>query len=166
MKEWTALLDERDVRLLDADEAMILGLILSSPDAVSEMMKEFPCQVMKKRLDAAKAMVDDHLWVFVSMICNSPGKVVMWAYTLTLMYVRKESKLLFKDYLDQFGKGIPTDEALRRCWDTQKDADCPLGNWLDDMDNWPKLAPADALHGIWADLPDDAINEVMKRPEP
>ena len=69
------------------------------------------------------------LIMFLSTLCDTPAKAVMWAYTLFKMY---DNKIIdIKHFAAEFMDGIPTDEGYREMWENQKNVDAPLGNLLD-----------------------------------
>lgn len=102
--------------------------------------KDFGYQVLSKRLDYFKIPVGWHLKVLVVSLCRNPAQVVMWAYTLALLYKEKKAELTMGDFLSKFPKGVPTEEALNKAWDEQKRLVRPSGgtdNWLDYPEQWP-----------------------------
>jgi hypothetical protein len=79
--------------------------------------------------------------ILLATLCNSPGKIVMWVFTLAK--ATKElgavitPSILSKDYLPW---GVPTEARQRELWDAQKNLKTEDGkttdNYIDSAEAW------------------------------
>ncbi len=78
------------------------------------------------------------LFLFISTLCDSPGKLVMWSYTLHRMHQQYKRTLTFAEFSHEFPWGIPTEECYRVCWERQKGYKRGLkyDNGLDQAAEW------------------------------
>ena len=145
---WTGLCDAKTRPLTEDESKFFINAMMASANHKGEMpaemleslQKTFVFAVMEKRLEMCDAKVDPFLLAFVSSLCDSPGKAVLWAWTLAFIYVQIGSgaPVEFAFWTTYFPTGVPTEEELRRIWDEQKAPGKPLGNTVDDPDFWPK----------------------------
>lgn len=154
------MIDERyrcllgaETRPMDEDETRTLTqLVLAScdashdPVAAWQKMQEEPqaplgLKIMAKRLEVWGVSFDPFLGMFVLCLCDRPGKIVLWCYTIGLMEKELGRPPTIEDFsMRFFPMGVPTEEEYSRIWDDQKETvkdaedglEAPLGNWLDD----------------------------------
>ncbi len=85
----------------------------------------------------AKAVPDISVRVptllFVSYLCSSPARCVLWAYTLAVLTRELGHAVQIGDLAWRFPNGFPTDEGCLGIWDAQKGS---RGNRLDFAENW------------------------------
>lgn len=72
---------------------------------------------------------------WVLYISNSPGAVVLWAWTLRDMWLKTKQTVDMEMWTYQFPFGVPTPVEYERLWDAQKGVG-PGGNRLDDPLVW------------------------------
>lgn len=120
---------------------------IATPDGIEEALGEqgmaiFAIAVMIKRLQNVKPLSNYSLnaILFVTSLCDSPGKVVMWAYTLA-EETRKGGVCNMSALVDLFPHGFPTDAGYSQIWDAQKLSREERGdgwndNWLDTQAAW------------------------------
>ena len=119
---------------MESDEKAINGLH-------SFMADSLLFKVLQKRLESVglDKLVSKSLQMFVSAYADTPGQVVMWAFTLARMIEEHKRKVTLSDWTMRFPMGMPTTEASDERWDAQKGhimkQECD--NCLDDLDNWP-----------------------------
>jgi hypothetical protein len=138
-----SLLDatEREPMTPSQTEMMMkLMLMPGLPGAMLADMrqKSLAFAIIESRLEAVDAEVAPQVQVFISMKCKSPGDAVMWAYTLTVMYVNHGRQVDLGMLAEEFPMGFPTEKAASEIWDSQKQEGAPLGNGYDQMDQWPR----------------------------
>lgn len=106
----------------------------------------FPLQVLEKRLEVygdKDAQISPGVRVFCSVISDNPAQVVMWAYTLHLLWRRSKKKVDFAAFANAFPWGIPKEDAITPIWDSQKRKPEPgtmNDNLLDDKKTWDEAA--------------------------
>jgi len=114
------------------------------PLAESEVTKDFLAQIFLKRIEGyeLKFTVTDFFFAFSTMIAfNNPGKVMI-LLRLCYQYWRDENEALIgiENFAQIFPWGAPTDEELKKMWDSQKYFDRPSDhlndNLLDYYDSW------------------------------
>lgn len=96
-------------------------------------------KIFDKRLEVAGIEVTLPLAMFLVSLCDSPGNVVMWAYTVNVIRVARniEGPVTVSDFAEAFPMGIPTDEGLQKAWEEQKVNDGSMtGNLVDNFENW------------------------------
>ena len=112
------------------------GLEFPGNDFQKEVESDFGFSLIKARLEAVNIYdrVSKPLLLFITLLCDTPAELVLWAYTLTKIAEENPNGqidfLLFSQY---FPFGIPTKDGFSRLWDAQK-GDGPHGNWLDRME--------------------------------
>jgi len=97
-------------------------------------------QIFTKRLEAAGTEVTLPLAMFLVSLCDSPGKVVLWAYTVQVIKVSREIEgrpVKMEDLAEVFPWGFPTEKGYEEAWEEQKKDGAPHGNMVDDFRNWP-----------------------------
>lgn len=113
---------------------------LGGENIPEEIKENFIFNILNKRLIYFKVPVDDWLKVFISALCDSPGKAVMWAYALYQMHKKIQRELNVHDFseIQYFGMGLPEESEYKRIWDLQKvKPDYPKSdNALDDPEYW------------------------------
>ena len=155
-KKWNGLLDCK-TRPMTNDESMaFLNLIMmemgiqegkTPADIVTKMDADLegcmPYQILKRRLEAFKQSLSPTLdvgvlpMVLCSSLCESPGKAVLWAYTLNEIFAKTGQPVTIRNFVDHFPMGFPTEEAYKKCWDAQKCVRGENGNTTDNaVDNF------------------------------
>jgi len=87
------------------------------PEHISTEIKSmFGYQVLEKRAEFIGLKLTDAVKFFLSVICNSPGEIVMYLYVLRAKGVEYNMGRLAV----LFPNGFPVDSALSECWDRQK----------------------------------------------
>jgi len=96
------------------------------------------CRIIKSRLDRAGVKYSLACLIFCSFLCDSPGKAVMWAYTLFKMYQKEQEEITLNKLVESFPWGFPTDDSQRECWDAQKGykLGIKVDNVLDSPESW------------------------------
>lgn len=101
--------------------------------------------ILTSRLEAFKTGfsptldIDVAVKIFCALLCDSPGKVVMWAYTLNELFVKQGRKVTMEDWINEFPMGVPTEEEYQAMWELQKIKGPTNGgsdNMIDDFRNW------------------------------
>lgn len=109
-------------------------------DAPPEIAKTMPVQIFLKRLEVygLKFSVSE-FFMCMSMLTmvRTPGDTMI-LLRLCYQYWKKTGKefLTVADWCEMFPMGTPTEEERRVMWDSQKDANQPLGNMVDNMEFW------------------------------
>lgn len=89
---------------------------------------------------------DPEVIMFVACLdeSNTPGRAVMWAYSLGMWSAEKDCKPVTIEDLawGPFPDGFPTEEAYLTAWDLQKKPDKGTGNQLDNSQIWRPLRDA------------------------
>lgn len=141
-----------DVRPMDQDDCKIMFAVMGCPEdkvplMEEELMENFGYQVALKRADIMKELFDEEvnrkLLIFVVSISDNPAKIVMWLFTLHLMFLLLKRNPTLDDFCGSyFPTGIPTEKAYKRAWDRQKrdrkSGTLESDNKLDDFNLWPK----------------------------
>ena len=132
---------KRNMKPEEVEVFIFISMAYLGGENISEEIKEnFIFNVLNKRLIYFKVPVDDWLKVFISALCDSPGKAVMWAYALYQMHKKIQRELNVHDFSDihYFGMGLPEESEYKRIWDLQKvKPDYPKSdNALDDPEYW------------------------------
>ena len=83
--------------------------------------------------DASDILVRVPTLLFVSYLCATPGRCVLWAYTLAVLTRDLGRAVRVSDLADRFPWGFPTDEGCLAIWDAQKQ---DRGNHLDSPEVW------------------------------
>lgn len=139
-----------EVRPMTEEESKVYISMYLAPDEKGEelhpelVQKIFCYAVLYKRLEVfgIADKVKKQLMFFLAILCDSPGKAVMWAYTLAYMYAKGGRVLDMTEFAYTFPMGVPTEESYRMAWEAQKShatgGEAPMGNWIDDFKNWPR----------------------------
>jgi hypothetical protein len=113
---------------LSETQTKILYLALTLPEnEINEMYKkvekDFPLiKILSDRLDTLNCQTDKRSRIFISLLCDTPGKAVMYAYYLAYQSKKHNLDLLKIDdiCLHILPNGCFTEESLHRAWDSQK----------------------------------------------
>jgi len=137
-----------DVRPMEEEEMknlfIMMQIVGEHPDKIDEVFEENTAQmagqIAVKRLAYHATQYDKALLVFVLTLCESPGLVVLWCYTLHLMAAELGRAATINDFCTQFfPMGVPTEKALEAAWDAQKGTECD--NRLDSCDwSWKAVS--------------------------
>ena len=116
-----------ELRPLTKDESLLMlrisiAKLEGDPDQVFADELGFQGKVLFARLNAHGLKVDKQLILMLTVLAETPGDLVMWAWTLFNMQKNGE-RLTLKDWADAFALGVPTKEAYHKVWDGQKDKD-------------------------------------------
>jgi len=136
-----SLLDFSGQRPMTPDETrMFLSCCIASmrSEALADdaAQKILPYAIIRGRLEGAKVDIDPWLQMLCASFSSTPGRAVLWAYTLAELCHRKDGgRVMVSDFAEFFPMGVPTEEALDKCWDAQK-GDGPLGNLMDKKESW------------------------------
>lgn len=104
---------------------------VSNKDALAALGELPPfMQIMTSRLRGAtgrddwmETVMTPEVALFITSLrpSNSPGRAVLWAYTLLLMSVEAEEILTLRLLCENgFPDGFPSDAAFNEAWDAQK----------------------------------------------
>ena len=132
---------KRNMKPEEVEVFIFISMAYLGGENIPEEIKEnFIFNILNKRLIYFKVPVDDWLKVFISTLCDSPGKAVMWAYALFQMHKKIQRELNVHDFseIQYFGMGLPEESEYKRIWDLQKvKPDYPKSdNALDDPEYW------------------------------
>jgi len=109
-----------------SEETMKMFIIISMMEKTKEPIPEeaigtFLYQVLAKRLAYFKIPVNSHAICLIASMIDSPGKAVMWAYTLNEIYRIVAKEITIEDIVEHgFGDGFPIESEYKRIWDAQK----------------------------------------------
>jgi len=134
MAKMLSLLDAKKIREMTSEETQVfvhlctmdMHLDGAKGRHLDRTLREqsFLYQVLVKRLEVCspKSKFSIPLLAFVSTICDRPGTIVMWAYTLHMMASQLAEPRMVKleDLAKVFPMGFPTEEEYERVWDGQK----------------------------------------------
>ena len=132
---------EMFIRMCMADDAKIASVWSG---VIADKGGLFQAQILESRLASVGManLIDPKVKFFCSYLSDSPGKVVMWAFTLSLMAVRTGGKVTITSFSEPeyFGFGVPTEEYSHSQWDKQKRSSVGFSsdNWIDSPDLWPR----------------------------
>ena len=96
-------------------------------------------QIIKLRLKNTDVECSTSCILFCSYLCDTPGKAVMWAYTLFKLYEYWKEEVTLSKLAESFPWGFPTDDSQRECWDSQKGYKLGIkdvDNALDRPESW------------------------------
>lgn len=108
--------------------------------------------------------------IFVIMLSGgSPGKIVMWAYTINRLYQRKRDMVTMDDLAHAFPIGFPTEQAEHELWDAQKarrhgqEGD----NMVDKIETWfvDPYKPVEIVFQEQEEAPDINLETVGDEPD-
>lgn len=106
-----------------------------------ELKNDFSVQMLSKRIKAYELpfiITDFFLVMSVMTFAVNPGLLMILLRLCYQEYVKNGTVLfdLTVWSMNMFPMGTPTEESLKRFWEEQKESGAPLGNALDDVDNW------------------------------
>lgn len=110
-------------------------------DLNDTLKKEFLCQILMKRIKAYNLpfrISNFFFMISVSTFADNPGKAMIML-RLCYQHWKKTGCTDFNLDVwckDMFPLGIPSEESMQEWWDSQKDSKAPLGNLVDDYNNW------------------------------
>ena len=160
LKGWNGLLDCKVEPMNEEMSKLFLQLSFTEmsvqsgkakPDVVTGMdehLKDSPgYQILKTRLEAFKKNFSPTLdigilpQVFCALMCDRPGTVVMWAYTLNEIFVKSGQPVTMAALANAFPWGFPTEDEMHKAWEAQKverPKDVPFApdNGVDYFENW------------------------------
>jgi len=103
--------------------------------------------ILSQRLDMVQQKVSFFCRVFIASICDRPGQVVNYAYALCAIAEKTGAEIVgMIELAEGFPDGFPTEEAGRKCWDSQKqspydgDGNHRSDNKYDEMKYWEREA--------------------------
>lgn len=113
---------------LSGTQMKVLYLSLTLPEKeIDEMYgkveKDFPfIKILSDRLNLLNCQTDKRTRIFVSLLCNTPGKAVMYAYYLAYKSKKHNLETIKIDdvCLNILPNGCFTEESLNDAWDSQK----------------------------------------------
>jgi hypothetical protein len=112
-------------------------------EALASQIEGHPfVKIFSSRLEAVGIKLDQKLIFFIIYLCDRPGAVVMWAFTIAKITQELGKIPEFEEVFgfDYFGMGLPTPKMLEDAWRDQKaDGEFETDNLLDIMDLWPKF---------------------------
>lgn len=93
-------------------------------------------KILLQRLSLnSEVTISEPLALWILSLCDRPGLIVMWAYTLVRMQQRNPGKILnMTVWTHHFPSGLPTNQAMIDAWNGQK-SDMG-GNLLDTREVW------------------------------
>lgn len=93
-------------------------------------------QILYSRIGLANVRITLELALWCSILSESPGIIVLWAWTLrelSILYAGRE--VTMTDWTQHFPMGVPTPEEYSRVWQAQKVSGNP-DNGLDAVAVW------------------------------
>jgi hypothetical protein len=157
LEQWNCLLAVPKRQMTEEEVKVFAQLNLLPSASMAGLFNQLRQQdkatiVLAHRLDATGWLnsIEPNVIAFCASLCNTPGRVVLWAYTLARM-ASLQSPVTFEpdSWTDwnAFGNGVPTDEGYAQAWEFQKGqthglVDIHAGNLLDLEDCWPKRRAA------------------------
>jgi hypothetical protein len=161
LKSFLNFREEGDIRPLTNDESQVFMTLLMAeqeaekepgglkpfdrqnmdnnrrPDVLKEMASGFGFRVFAARMHPT-TQLSQELFIFLLTTMKSPGEAVMWCYTLHRMFQAEQKLLTIGDWANEFPMGLPTREAMSKCWDYQKGGTHGLqtDNLIDQGDYW------------------------------
>lgn len=97
-------------------------------DLAYDVGQTFSYKVLDRRSAAIGLVLTEPAKLFLSVLCNSPGEIVMYLYVLR----NADTHHSMVSIADMFKDGFPTQEALSESWEAQKKSGC---NMLDFVTN-------------------------------
>lgn len=147
-KKLQSLLGCKTRRMTEDESKLLLHLLMldmhKKGDAILKIdddLRErevFVYLVLSKRLEgfntiSPKLEVDTAVQIMCTMLCDTPGKAVIWAYTLNELFVKLGHEVAMDDWVNEFPDGVPMEEEYQRVWEAQKSGGA---NMIDDFKNW------------------------------
>lgn len=97
-------------------------------------------EIFYQRLQFQKVKISLQATIFLVLMAEgNPGKIVMWAYTITRMFQKYKRYITLNELSDSFPMGFPSEEEQGEIWDDQKRKIAPYGNMIDDPNNWKEV---------------------------
>lgn len=146
---WQGLLDRETQPLTDNESEMYMRCVMmdmegvefgQNPEWDKEVQASPQYQIISSRLGIAGSKASIPVILFLSTLCNSPGKCVVWAYTLQMMRAIRgiEGPVKMEDLSYTFPMGFPVESEYSAAWSEQNSMS-ENGNFVDKYDNWPKV---------------------------
>lgn len=160
--KWHGLVECKTAPMPDKTSMAFLNLSLMEKSGIPDGMeaeieeKSLAYKILNQRLKVVGGSDQEITFAvkcFVTLMCDNPGKAVMWAFTLHYIRVVEKAKVDMSVLAEWFPMGFPTDQSMHEAWDAQKLAtidpeafknrtEMPSpDNWVDYPDNWPKIEP-------------------------
>lgn len=138
-----SLFDQSKVRPMTKEEASIFVNVSFSEKVCKAPLEEEPdivipagLQILRGRCKGAGIQVSEWTLLWLTMLCDSPGKCVMWAHSL-VHATRKLGKVItIAEWTELSPNGVPTEQAYQDFWAAQKKHDAPSNNYLDTQEAW------------------------------
>jgi len=146
---WQGLLDTDSAPMTEDETGMFLQCIMMEQSGFKRGQDEeiekglessLGYKIFDKRIQAAGLDVTLPLVMFLVSLCENPAHVVMWAYTLNVIKATKGIEgrpVATEDFANAFPMGIPTEDGYKTSWNEQKQTGEPVGNSVDNFENWP-----------------------------
>ena len=123
-----------------------LSMLEKDPNFNESIFTDLPDDgytIINNRLKNGNVEVSFALKALLVGLCKSPGECVMWAYTCALIKAKDNLKeVKIENWVNHFPFGIPTDDSMKKAWDSQKVKDDEFArsdNLVDDYSKWPTL---------------------------
>ena len=135
-REQTELMMRVYLREMDAPPVAFDFLHEDKWDAT--MAKMFAFQVFQRRIaiNAPDTQMTLGVMLFVLSMCDRPGQVVMWAYTMHRLYQREKSLITMAVLCCAFPFGFLSEEGEHVAWDAQKRRGGFGDNGVDKAEYW------------------------------
>ena len=110
---------------------------------LAELANDFGFKVLCSRAEHFGLDLSPATKVFLRILANSPGSIVMYLVVLRSI----DNSFNLTKLAETFPHGFPTEESLSKMWDAQKSRTGFGGNCVDAIDpialGWRKLPPLD-----------------------
>jgi hypothetical protein len=117
-------LKDYDCAPMGIDTSKWLLVMLSHEMEQKPILEEFTSgvqyRIIESRLAHFGIAANKYVILFVSMLCDTPGKCTLWASTLAQLYKRKKFELTLSELCFEFPDGFPTEDSYQKAWDDQK----------------------------------------------
>jgi hypothetical protein len=124
MNKIESLINTKKRNMTTEESKLFISLYMmeeNKNEKINDIKGKFLYHILSKRLKYYQIPVSPYLITFICCIIDSPGKAVMWAYTLAEMYSDQQKEIDFNRFsFSEFGMGIPIEEEYKRIWDNQK----------------------------------------------
>lgn len=141
-----SLFDQSKVRPMTKDEASVFVQIVmgeriskTPPEAPPDVSIPVGLQILRQRCKIAGIEVSEWTLLWLTTLCDSPGKCVMWAHSLVVATRKLGKVVTIAEWAELSPNGVPTDGAYSDFWRTQKQDGAPLNNYLDAAEAWEEL---------------------------
>lgn len=113
------------------------------PGLPAELLKKteegLAFQIMSDRISRNNTAASPWLLLFLSILCESAGDAVLWAFTVHHAFIRgNKATYKLSQFCNDFPMGLPSEAHRSKVWKAQKAADAKFGNRLD-TENWDYL---------------------------